>query len=188
MSLFFDNLWIWIALAFIVGFCGYVLYHNDPKVRNLIIAIISPILVLALGLTLYFGVDTHRKSIVRTLDSLIAAVEADDAEAVNQFIAPRAERLQRYVRTHMRLAKISRVRYHSLEIEVNDAASPPVANIRFSAAFHWNVKSLVSDPTGGFAIGQPVPESGRFEVELVKTRDRTWLLTDNFNYRLRHLP
>ena len=177
MGLFFDYLWIWIVLAFIVGIGGYVWYHNDPKGRNLIIAIASPILTLALGLVLYYGVDTDRKSIIRMLDALIAAVEADDPDAVCRFISPRAEDLQQFARTHMRTIDISRARYHNLEIEVNDATSPPIAHVRFSTIFHWTTKS----PVDGFSF-DPIPQRVCFEVELVKTRDRTWLLTNNFQY------
>ena len=68
MSLFLDYLWIWILPTFIIGSCGYVWYVNDQTARSLITAIVSPILTFALGLTLYYGVDTDRKSITRMLN------------------------------------------------------------------------------------------------------------------------
>ena len=181
MGLFLDYLWIWIVLTFIVGIAGYVWYHNDPKGRNLIIAFVLPILTLALGLVLYYGVDTDRKSIIRMLDALIAAVEADDPEAVCRFISPRAEEIQQLARTQMRLVSISKARYHNLEIEVNDATSPPTANVRFSTNFYWKPKSAIDV----FAFEQPIHQRVCFEIELLKQRHPSWHLTSNFQYFLR---
>jgi len=182
MSLFLDHLWIWIVLTFAVGVCGYSWYLNNQKGRNLIIAVLAPILTLALGLTLYYGVDTDRKSIARMLNALIVAIERDDVEAVHQFISPRAEDIRQLASRGMRFICISRARYHNLEIEINDATSPPTARVRFNAMFYWRNKHF----TDGISVAQPIPERAQFEIELVKTRDRSWLLTGNFQHRLRY--
>ena len=165
MSLFLDYFWIWLVLTFVVGICAYSWYLNNPKGRNLIIAAFAPILTLALGLTLYCGIDTDRKSITRVLDALIAAVERDDVETVLQFISPRAVDVRQFAERGMRFVDISRAKYHNLEIEVNDAASPPIAKVRFDAIFYWRNKYF----TDGVSIVQPVPERAKFEIELVKT-------------------
>ena len=178
MSLLLDYLWIWIVLTFVVGVCGYAWYINEQRVRNLVIAIVLPILTLVFGLTLYYGVDTDRKSITRMLDALVIAVEEDDLEAVYQFISPRAENVREIARIGMRSVSISRAKYHNLEIEINDATSPPTANVRFSAIFHWKTKGV----RNGFAIDQPIPQRVCFEIELVKTRDRSWLVTNKFQF------
>jgi hypothetical protein len=185
MSLFLDFLWIWIVLTFAVGVCGYAWYLNDQRGRNLIIAVVSPLLTLALGLALYYGVDTDRKSIVRMLDALIAAVERDDPEAVCRFIAPKATEVQSLARSHMHFVEIARAKYHNLEISLNDATSPPSAKVQFAAVFYWKTKS----PQEGFSVDQPIPERVRFEIELVQTKDRSWLLTSKFRYfPIRSLP
>ena len=178
MSLFLDNLWIWIVLTFFVGVCGYVWYHNDQKKRSLIIAIVSPIFTLALGLTLYYAVDTDRKSIIRMLDALTEAVEMDDLEAVKQFIAPEAEEVRQLAAEGMQLVYISNATYRNLEFAVDHAVSPPTAHIHFAATFYWKNKT----PINGFSVTQPILENARFEIELVKTRDRS---TNNrlWNYR-----
>ena len=182
MSLFLDHLWLWIVLAFVVGTCGYAWYISNRSNRSLIVAIAAPILTFALGLTLYYGVDTDRKSIVRMLNALIAAVERDDAEAVDQFISPRAENVRQTTRAGMRLAVISRARYRNLEIAVNDATSPPIANVRLTGVFYWRSKQDI----GGFFTDQPIYDSVHVEFELIKTRDNSWHITDNFRYRFRH--
>ena len=173
MSLFLDYLWIWIVLSFAVGVCGGAWYLNDQRGRNLIIAIVSPLLTLTLGLTLYYGIDTDRKSIIRMLNALVAAVEQDDADAVCEFISPKANDIRQYARASMLLVTVSRAKYYGLEIEVNDAASPPIAHVRFSALFYWKNKS----PVDGLSLDQPIFENGRFEIELVKTKSESWLIT-----------
>ena len=180
MSLFLDYLWIWIVLTFVVGICGYVWYVNDKRGRNLTIAIVAPILTLALGLSLYYGVDTDRKSIVRMLDALIAAVEADDAEKVGEFISPKAENIRQFARTQMGTVRVSQSKYHSLKIEVNDAAQPPIATVQFTGVFYWTTKTSYE----GFSNNRPIPETVRFEVQLAKTKSpsksQSWIITGKF--------
>ena len=183
MSLFLDYLWIWIVLTFVVGICSGSWYMNDQKLRSLVTAVLAPLLTLALGLSLFYGVDTDRKSIKRMLDTLVAAVEKDDRETVKRFISPRAEDVRQLVEQGMRFVSISRAKYLNLEIEVNDAASPPIAIVRFDAVFYWSSKHAV----GGFATVQPVPERGQFEIELVKTKDQSWHITDRFRHSLRYI-
>jgi len=185
MSLFLDYLWIWIVLTCAVAGGGYAWFLHDQRGRNLIIAVAAPLLTLTLGLALYYGVDTDRKSIIRMLDSLIAAVERDDPDAVCRFISAKAPGVQAYARSHMRSVKVSRAKYHSLEITLNDAASPPRAQVQFSTVFYWNTKS----PQEGFSVGQPIPERVRFEIELVQTKDRSWHITDRFrDFPIRSFP
>jgi len=184
MNLFLDFLWIWIVLTFAVGICGYAWYLNDQRGRNLVIAVLAPILTFALGLGLYYGVDTDRKSIVRMLDALIAAVERDDVQAVQQFISPKAINVQKLAEEGMRLVSISQAKYHNLEIEVNDAASPPIAKVRFNAVFYWKNKS----PVDGNVLEQPMPERAQFEMELVKTKEQSWMITGKFQHTLRYRP
>ena len=182
MSLFLDNLWIWFVLTFVVGICGGVWYQNAPKGRNLVIAVLAPILTLALGLSLYYGVNTDRKSITRMLDALIAAIERDDLTAVHGCISERAVDVRILAEQGMRLVNVSRAKYHNLKIEVNDAASPPIAKVRFDAVFHWKNKQ----PIEGMSLEQSIPERTQFDIELVKTKDQTWLITKCPMPRLRY--
>jgi hypothetical protein len=182
MSLFLDYFWIWIVLAFAVGISGYVWYVNDQRGQPLAIAIVSPILTLALGLALYYGVDTDRKSVTRMLNALIAAVEKDDSDVVCRFISPKAEQTQTFARVQMKLYRISKAKYHNLEITVNDATSPPIAQVRFASVFYWKNK----EPIDGMSLDQPIPQSIRFEIELVKTKEQSWILTKCQPFPLRN--
>lgn len=184
MSVFLDNIWIWCVFSFIVGCCCFAWYTTNQKFYSLVITILLPVLILALGLTLYFGIDTDRKAIQRTLDFLVAAVERDDFAAVRQVISPKANGLQHFAQERMNFARISRAKYRNLQIEINDAPSPPVANIRFSAVFYWQNKI----PIAGFNLDEPVPDHVRLEFELVKTKSHSWLLTDNFQCSLSSIP
>ena len=184
MSLFLDQLWIWIVLTFIVGGCSFSWYLNNPQKRTLLLAGLLPLLTLTLGLTLYYGVDTKRKSIKRTVDALIAAVEKDDLETVCQLISPKAQETLQLAKGQMGLVSISRAKYRDLQIEVNDATSPPTAKVRFSAFFYWKTKA----PIDGFMLEKPVPENARFELELVNTKSQAWLVTDKCRYFLPNFP
>ena len=184
MSLFLDYLWIWIVLTFVVGFCGGAWYLNDQRGRNLIIAVLAPVLTLALGLGLYYGVDTDRKSITRMLDTLIAAIESNDVKAVHQLISPKAIDVRLLAERGMSYVRISRAKYHNLEIEVNDAASPPIANVRFNAVFYW----INQQPIEGNVLEQPIPQRCQFEVELVKTKNLSWIIAGKFRHTLPAIP
>jgi hypothetical protein len=110
------------------------------------------------------------------LDTLIAAVERDDADAVCEFISPTAEELRQYAQASMPLASVSGAKYHDLEIKVNNAAVPSNATVHFSAVFFWKNKF----PIEGILLDRPIPESGQVEVELVKTRSeksKSWQIT-----------
>ena len=167
-------------LSFVVGICGYAWYVNDQTKRTLVITMALPIVTLALGVTLYYGVDTDRKSIVRMLDALIAAVEENDAEKVCGFISPKAEKIQQFARDHMGSVNVSQSRYYGLTVDVNDAAQPPIATIRFTAVFYWTTKTSIE----GFAYDKPIPETVRFEVQLAKTKSpsksQSWIITEKF--------
>ena len=183
MSLFLDHLWIWFVLACVVGFCGYTWYLNDQKGRSLITALLAPVLTLALGLFLYYGVDTDRKSITRMLNALIAAVEGDDLKTVHGLITEKAVDVRILAEQGMRLVNISRAKYSNLEIELNDAGPQPVAKVRFTAMFYWKNKS----PIAGMSVEQPVPERTQMEIELIKTKEGAWLVSKCPPPRLRFL-
>ena len=185
MSLFLDQLWVWIGLTFLVGSGGFAWYCSNPTGRKLAVAVLLPICTFVLGLTLYYGVETDQKSITRTLDALVVAIEKDDLHAVCQLISPKAEETLQLARSHMGLILVPKAKYRDLQIDVNDATSPPTAKIRFSATVYWKTKA----PIEGFVIDNPVPQNVRFdEVELVKTKDRTWLVTDKCRYYLPNFP
>ena len=171
MSFFLDYLWIWVVLTFVIGISGGAWYLNDQKWRNLIIAVLAPIITLAIGLTLYYGVDTDRKSIARILNALIAAIERDDIKTVHGLITERAADVRKLAEQGLETVSITKAKYHNLAIEINDAASPPVARVSFDAVFYWRNKHS----TEGVTI-QPIPERTQFAIELVKTKDRSWLV------------
>ena len=184
MSIFLDHLWIWILLTFIVGCCSFSWYLNDQKVRNLVIATLLPTLPLTFGLSLYYGVETDQKTIKRTLDALLAAVEQDDFNSVSQFIHPQAQETLQLAKVQMNFIVVSRAKYRDLQIEINDATSPPLAQARFSVFFYWKTKM----PNDILTMDKPVPENARFEIELVKTKSKSWLLTDRLRYSRPNFP
>ncbi|GHT17077.1 hypothetical protein FACS1894189_2300 [Planctomycetales bacterium] len=174
-----DNLGLWIGLTVLVGIVGYVWYRNDPRNRILFIATGLTLAVLAVGLWVYFGVETDRKSVVRMLDALVAAIEKDDIEAVSGFIAPSADETQNKAKTNMKLVRISDARYRNLTIEVNHIASPPIAKVRFTGIFYWNSKGNID----GVIMKQPRLQFVKFNVELIKTKNNSWVVTNECKFK-----
>ena len=182
MSLFVDHLWIWVVLSFLAGGFGFLWYLKNKKGRNLAVAVTLPILIFSCGLILYLGVDTDQKSVRRALVALIAAVEKDDVELVCQMISPKAEEVQQLAINGMKLVNVSGAKLRDLQIEINDATSPPTAKVRFAAIFYWKNKESII----GFSVDRPVPDNVRIELELVKTKSQSWLVTDHFRYFQAH--
>jgi hypothetical protein len=179
-----DNLGLWIGLTALIGVIGYVWYRNDPRSRTLFISAGSTLIVFVIGLTLYFGVETDRKSVVRVLDALVASIEKDDFEAVSGFIAPKADETRSKARANMKLVRISDARYSNLTVEVNNIASPPIAKVRFTGIFYWVPKGDFS----GFVMKKPKPEFVEFDVELIKTKNDSWLVTNQCNFKPSAMP
>lgn len=183
MSIFLDSLWVWIGLTIAVAAVGYFVYQYDPRGRTLGIAAGSTVLVFALGLILYYGVDTDRKSISRMLNHLASELEQDDLEGVLSFISPKAEGTRGIARLYMGNYHLTSAKFRNLKFEVNQLISPPQAKVSFLAVVYWKTKHPTSD---GFAIDTPQFQTVRFDIELEKTNNRSWVVTDkcNFDYRL----
>ncbi|MDR0521000.1 MAG: hypothetical protein LBH00_03995 [Planctomycetaceae bacterium] len=180
MLFFVDYLWIWIVLTLATAGVCWTWFLNDQQGKTFAAAVVLPLLILGSGLGLYYGVDTDRKSIRRMLDALVRSVEKGDYAAVEKFLTDEAENTRRDAKHNMDFIEVFNARYVNLEVAVNDAASPPIAEVRFTAAFEWQNKK----PIEGFSLDRPVPERVQFEIELVKTKDNSWLI-NNCRYFLR---
>ena len=181
MSILLESFWIWIGLAFVVGALGYMVWMNDPKPRTFGIAVGAVLLVLALGMGLYYGVDTDRKSISRMLTGLAETIEKDDLEGVLKYISPKAMKTRGLARANMGMVRITSAKFKDLKIEVNELVTPPSARVTFTAVVYWKTK----EPIEGFALETPQLEFVRFDVELDKTNDNSWLVTDNCDFKPR---
>ncbi|MDR0703800.1 MAG: hypothetical protein LBF88_02315 [Planctomycetaceae bacterium] len=183
MSIFLDSLWIWVGLSVLVMVIGYFVYQNDPRGRTLGIVVGVTILVFGIGLVLYYGIDTDRKSISRMLTGLATALEQDNLDSVlNNYISPKATGTRGMARLYMKQFHLTKANFRNLKLEVNQFVSPPLAKVSFLAVVYWKTKY----PQDGFFIDTPQFQTIRFDIELEKTKDHSWVVTDkcDFDYRL----
>ncbi|MDR2756065.1 MAG: hypothetical protein LBC20_10185 [Planctomycetaceae bacterium] len=183
MSIFLDSLWIWIGITIVVAAVGYFIYQNDPRGRTLGIVVGVTILVFILGLVLYYGVDTDQKSISRMLNHLASELEQDDLDGVLSFISPKAGETRGIARLYMGNYHLTSAKFRNLKFEVNQLTSPPQAKVSFLAVVYWKTKHPTSD---GFVVDTPQFQTVRFDIELEKTMNRSWFVTNkcDFDYRL----
>jgi hypothetical protein len=182
MSIFLDSLWIWVGLSILVAVVGYFVHQNDPRGRTLGIVVGVTILVFGIGVTLYYGVDTDRKSISRMLTSLASKLEQDDLDGVlNNYISPKATKTRGIARLYMSRFHLTQARFRNLKLEVNQLVSPPLAKVSFLAVVYWKTKH----PQDGFSIDTPQFQTIRFDIELEKTKDRSWVVTDKCDFDCR---
>ncbi len=179
MALFVESIWIWVGIACAVAAVGAMFYQNSPKLKTLALTALAIALVLALGVSLNRFVDTDQKSVRRMLDGLIVAIEKDDVEGVlKEYVSPNAEKTQALARANMLLVKISNARYQDLKLEVNNLTSPPVAKTSFTGVVYWKPKSTID----GFSFDTPQLQIVHFDMELEKTQNNSWRVTDNLHF------
>jgi hypothetical protein len=182
MSIFLDSLWVWIGLSILVAVVGYFVYQNDPRGRTFGIVVGVTLLVFGVGVALYYGVDTDQKSISRMLNGLASELEKDDLEGVLSYISPKATGTRGVARMYMGQYHLTNAKFRNLKFEVNQLISPPLAKVSFLAVVYWKTKQ----PQEGFFIDTPQFQTVRFDIELEKTNNRSWVVTDkcDFDYRL----
>jgi hypothetical protein len=185
MSIFLDSLWVWIFLTVVVAVIGYFVYQYDPRGRTFGIVVGLTILVLGVGLALYYGVDTDRKSISRMLNHLASELEEDDLDGVLSFISPKAEGTRGVARLYMGYYHLTSAKFRNLKFEVNQLVSPPLAQVSFHAVVYWKTKQATSE---GFAIDTPQFQTVRFNIELEKTNNHSWLVTNKCDFDYRFQP
>jgi hypothetical protein len=184
MSLFLENIWIWLGLAVLTALFGLVLYKNKPNGTTCVLAVAVPLLVFALGLALYYGVDTDNKSIRRMLDGLAAAiVEGNTDNVIENYVSPDAAETRVLAKTSMETVKITSAKYGDLKIESNPLATPPTAKIQFTGVFYWMPTKNGNKDLAGFALDKSVPEIIKFTVTLEKAKNNKWYVTNQCEFR-----
>jgi hypothetical protein len=110
-------------------------------------------------------VVTDREQVEATLDELMAAVEANDVPAALAFIDPAAVDMRADAQALMPTVKVDTARATSVEVELNEQATPPTATSRFRG------KLLGLHPRSGTPITYV---NQQIDVQWIK-RDGRWL-------------
>ena len=176
--IFLESIWIWFGLAFVVGIIGYSLFLNDRKIRTLGMTVGATVAVLAIGLALYYFVDTDRKSIHRMLTGLAATIERDNLDGIlEHYVAQRATQTRGLARANMAVVRVTSARFRDLKVDVNHLTSPPTALVSFTATIYWLPRNLADLP-----MERPAPQIVKFNIELERGPNGTWLVTDKCHF------
>ncbi len=123
--------------------------------------------VVAAGLIVEHFVVTDRKSIEQTMDAAVAAVEANNINALLDCISPAAEETRGYARRLLDRVEVEGAYVHNLRITINHLTSPPTAVVQFQAIGQGR------DRRGEIPSG---PYNNAVRVDFRREGDR-WLVT-----------
>jgi len=175
-----ENLWLWIVLAFFVLAVGLAIYSHRPSWKLLLGTIGVAVAIFGVGLILHHTVETDRKGIIRMLDGLADALEADDLDRVLGFISPDAQKTQEQARTNLAIVRLTRANYTDFKlIESRPHDRPlPTADITFTAIVRGTVRRITLNGLDG----QFGPVRVFFRIEVEKGADGKWRITDNCEF------
>ncbi|MCC6124443.1 MAG: hypothetical protein IT426_05755 [Pirellulales bacterium] len=112
---------------------------------------------------------TERKRVVQTLDGIVAALEANDLNALNSYLEPENAHSRNDARFALGMAKIEGAKYSKLTVEINDFTSPPTATVTFFGLV--NFTAIKGDaPYNNYA--------SNIKLKLRKHQDH-WLVEDH---------
>lgn len=182
-----------ILLAGLIVGSGLTVVYLNTRQRGLLIAMGVVLIVVVAGIILERSVKTDREKIAETLDQLASALEADGLEensfenvfeAVDGMISRLAVETRKNARTNLKRAKITRVTYSNLRVEVNKHSRPPSATVRFDA----NVSGEGRPPYNEFVTYRTYPLE--FVFKMVYDKDDRydeprWLIADPVGWRLK---
>ncbi|MDR1959434.1 MAG: hypothetical protein LBQ54_10420 [Planctomycetaceae bacterium] len=174
MEIFVESPWVWIAITIFMLLVSYAFYVNDRNIKRLMIMLLTAAIILGGGLLLDYCVETDREKISVLLNQIAQALLDDDLEAVEQHLAPDAEYTRNLAAAGMAIAALTVAKVNDLQIDYNDATSPPTAVATFAGSFRGETK-------GGFYGKMPFAQIMKFEVLLEKNEGR-WYVTDEFTY------
>lgn len=136
--------------------------------RGILLAVIAGVGLLGAGLLIVERlVVTDKETVEDTLTAAAQALEANDPQAVQQFIDP-ASPMRNRVASEMSRVTINKATFSRLDVKFNRHTSPPTAEADFMGFINAHDRRGEL-PYESFA--------GRFTVRLRREGDR-WLMTD----------
>lgn len=161
MIVFLESPMPWIFLGIVLeGILGVVFFTNR---RGAVLLAMVGVLLVVVGLVVQRFAVTERKRVRTMLDSAVAAIQANDADLAEQFLAQSANDTLKRLRYYMGLVEFEEIHISNVQIEINRLTSPPTADVRLwgMAKFHdrlgispyraypsWYSLVLVKEPDG----------------------------------------
>ena len=176
MTIFTENIFVWMIVAFALVFTGYAIAKGTNKIAWLWSGVGAGALAIVLGVVFVYFVQTDAKRVRRTITELSLAVRSNDVDKVCSFVAKSAERTKRNARVSMAMATIDATKITSYKLEeLNRSTSPPRARVSFRATVSGKSQ---------FVDAYPFTVVVDFTVvELRLEKDGVWRVTDNCEYR-----
>jgi hypothetical protein len=129
----------------------------------LLYAIAGALAVVAIGVVVERLVVTERERVEMAIDGAAAALEDNDAPAVQTFVAAKTDSdILRRLDYYLKLVEFEKITIRNLEIEVNHWTNPPTAEARFDGTARFTEK------TGTFGGGV---YPGTFRARLIREKD-----------------
>jgi hypothetical protein len=170
MSLLVESPWPAISAGVLALVLLAIAYANTRR-RGLLAAGGGVIALMALLVLLELVVVTEREAVEQTLDSVAAALETNDVDAVMVYLAPDATRIRAAVQGYLPSVTITDAKVgNDLKVTINRLTSPPTARAEFTGRISFDTQ----------AGARSMPYSNlvrKFAIKLQK-RHEAWLLSD----------
>ncbi len=128
-------------------------------------ALLGAIFVVAALVLVEYLIVTEREKVYQTIFDLAGAIEANDRDAVQSYIAPQSPQIGRDADRLLKVFKIEEVKItDGPQISIDDFTSPPTADVE-----------LVAVAYGSTAAGSFRPAPTRLYVTL-RQQDGRWLV------------
>ena len=169
-SLFFESFLFWIVVGTCLFIVGYAFSQGLGQRKYAFAGLALGLAFVGIGAFLVFAVKTDPKSIRKTIFAVEKAVENNDSDELEKYIAKDAVFVRRAATNNLTNVHIEKAKISNLKIdEINLSTSPPKAFV-----------SLRGMAQGKDAYGYPFVVLVQFNVvELRKEQDGVWRLTDH---------
>ena len=174
MSIFVESQGVWVAIAIIMIFVGYLFYFNNKNLKQFLILLGITAVVLVCGLVLEYSVESDREKIRITLRTITDALLENDMQTVKAQFAPDAVFVRELADKGMPMATITLARVRGVKIEFNDATPNRTAHVAFRGIVRGKVR-------GNYVDHAEFVARENLEIVMEKIEGR-WFVTDEFYY------
>jgi len=172
MTIFLESPWPVILMGIVAEAVLAVVLVTTR--RGLLLGAMGGVLVVVLlGVALEILVVTEREQVERTLDGIIASLNANDLNRLlEDYVAPDARTTRARAAWALNRVEIQQAKYHNLRVTINRLTSPPTALAEFyGVVFYRDRKGEIPHEY----------YSAQFAAEF-ELRDGRWMVTDHVEY------
>ncbi len=167
MEIFLDSPWPWITIGILLeGALALALFVTRRGV--LLYVMIGVLLAVVAGVLFERLVITERKRVIMTIDEGVEGLKSNSEARMDAVVSPTAQQIRDHIHVGLGMVRVTDVRLHNLEVEVNDRTSPPTAKVQFDAVIDFEARKPILGPDHW---------AGNIVLRLQRSPDR-WLIVD----------